>query len=72
VRVLAEIHDQVAGLLGGPVPGGMQRDSQDADAPAGVLDHGQDVSLGPIEQVRCEEITCQDRLGFESAGTAAR
>jgi hypothetical protein len=41
VRLLAEIHGQVAGLLGGPVPGWMQRDSQDVDAPAGVLDHGQ-------------------------------
>ena len=28
VRVLAEVHEQVAGLLGGPVPGGMQRDSE--------------------------------------------
>jgi len=42
----------------------MQRDSQDADAPAGVLDHCQDVSLGPIEQVHREEMTCQDRLGL--------
>ena len=62
--LLAEVHDQVAGLLDGPFPGGMQRDSQDADAPAGVLDHGQDVSLGAIEQVRREEVTCQDRLGL--------
>jgi hypothetical protein len=28
VRVLAEIHDQVAGLLGGPFPGGMRSDSE--------------------------------------------
>ena len=62
--VLAEVHDQVAGLLGGPFPGWMQSGSQDADAPAGVLDHGQDVSRGAIEQVRREEITCQDRLGL--------
>jgi len=34
----------------------MQRDFQDADAPAGVLDHGQDVSLGAIEEVGCEEV----------------
>jgi hypothetical protein len=24
IRLFAEVHDQVAGLLGGPVPGGMQ------------------------------------------------
>jgi hypothetical protein len=40
VRLLAEVHDQVAGLLGGPFPGWMQGDSEDADAPGGVLDHG--------------------------------
>ena len=28
----AEVHDQVAGLLGGPVPGRMRRDAEDADA----------------------------------------
>src|SRR5450755_5019029 len=62
--MLAEIHEQVAGLLGGPVPGGMQRDSENPDAPAGVLDHGQDIGLGPIEQVRREEVARQDRLGL--------
>jgi hypothetical protein len=36
VGLLAEVHDQVAGLLGGLRPGGMRRDSEDADAPAGV------------------------------------
>jgi hypothetical protein len=40
VRLLAEVHQQVAGLLGGPVPGGMQSDSENPDAPADVLDHG--------------------------------
>ena len=41
VRLAAEVHDQVAGLLDGPFPGRMQGNSEDADAPAGVLDHGQ-------------------------------
>src|SRR5712692_11177755 len=43
VRLVAEVHDQVAGLLGGPLPGWMQGDSEDADAPGGVLYHGQDI-----------------------------
>ena len=64
VRLLAEIHDQVAGLLGGQRPGGMQSDPEDADAPGGVLDHGQDVSLGAVQQARGEEIARQDRLGL--------
>jgi hypothetical protein len=32
----------------------MQRDVEDADAPRGVLDHGQDAGLGAIEQFRRE------------------
>src|ERR1039457_1892111 len=66
VRLVADIHDQVAGLLGGPFPGGMQRDPENPDAPAGVLDHGQDVSLGAIEKVGCEEVARQDRLGLRA------
>ena len=33
-------------------PGRMQSDSENPDAPAGVLYHGQDVSLGAIEKGR--------------------
>src|ERR1039457_5181609 len=55
VRLLAEVHDQVPGLLGGPFPGRMQGDSEDADAPSGVLDHGQDIGLGAVQQVGREE-----------------
>jgi hypothetical protein len=63
-RLFAEIHDQVAGLLGGPLPGGMQRDAEDTDAPGRVPDHGQDVGLGAVEQVNAEEVAGQDRLGL--------
>ena len=63
VCLFAEVHEQVAGLLGGPLPGGMGSDPEDADAPAGVLDHGQDVGLGAVEQVGREEVARQDRLG---------
>jgi len=45
-------------------PVGVQRDSENLDAPAGVLDHGQDVSLGAVEQIGGEEVACQDRLGL--------
>jgi hypothetical protein len=47
VSLIAEVHDQVAGLLDGPFPGWVQADSEDADAPGRVLDHGQDVGLSP-------------------------
>src|SRR5256886_5864551 len=32
IRLFAEVHEQVAGLLGGPLPGGMQGDPEDADS----------------------------------------
>jgi len=66
VRLVAEVHDQVAGLLGGPCAGGILRDAEDADAPAGVLDHGQDVRPGAVEQVDGEEVARQDRLGLRA------
>jgi hypothetical protein len=61
-----EIHEQVAGLLGSPCAGRMQGNSEDADSPAGVLDHGQHVSLGTVEQVDGEKVACQDRLGLRA------
>jgi len=64
VRLPAEVHDQVAGLLGSPFPGWMRGDSEDADAPGGVLDHGQDIGLGAVEQVGREEVAGQGRLGL--------
>ena len=64
MRLLAQVHDQVAGLLGGPFPGWMQGDSEDADAPGCVLYHGQDVALGTAGQVGGEEVAGQDRLGL--------
>src|SRR5271166_4283012 len=41
-------------------------DSEDADAPGGVLDHGQDVGPGAIEQFRGEKVTRHDRLGLRA------
>src|SRR5258707_593326 len=49
------VHQEVAGLLGCPLPGGMGSDPEDADAPAGVLDHGQDAGLGAAGQAGREE-----------------
>src|ERR1035441_3647408 len=64
VRLVADIHDQVAGLLGGPFPGGMQRDAEDPDAPGRVLYYGEDIGLSAVEQVGREEVARQDRLGL--------
>jgi hypothetical protein len=61
VSLLAEVREEVAGLLGGPLPGGMQGDPEDAIAPVRVHDHGQDVGLGAVEQLDREEVARQDR-----------
>jgi hypothetical protein len=57
MRLPAEVGDQVAGLLGGPFPRWMQRDGEDADAPGGVLDHGQNIGLGAAGQAGREQAT---------------
>jgi hypothetical protein len=42
----------------------MQSEPEDADTPGRVLDHGQDVGLGAVQQVDGEEVARQDRLGL--------
>ena len=64
MRLLVKVHEEVAGLLGGPFAGGMQGDAEDADAPGCVLDYGQDVGLRAVEQVDGEEVARQDDLGL--------
>jgi hypothetical protein len=63
--LLVKIHEEIAGLPGGPFPGRVQGDAEDADAPAGVLDHGQGIGAGAVEQVDREEVACQDRVAWE-------
>ena len=64
VSLSAKVHQEVAGLLGGPFPGWMQGDSDDANAPGGVLDHGQDMGLGAVEQIDRKQVARQDRLSL--------
>jgi hypothetical protein len=64
VCLSAEVHEQVAGLLRRPLPGRVQGDAEDADAPGRVLHHGQDVSLGAAGQVDGEEVAGQNRVGL--------
>ena len=63
MRLRAEVHHQVAGLLHGPVPGWMQRDPEDADTPGRVRYNGRGVGRGAVEEVDSEEVTGQDRPG---------
>jgi hypothetical protein len=51
----------MAALLGDPDVGGVVGGSEDVDAPSGVLDRGQGVGLGAVEQVHGEEVARDDR-----------
>ena len=55
IRVVAEVHDQVTGLLSGPRAGWMRGDVEDADAPGRVLYYGKDIGLGAAGQAGREE-----------------
>ena len=61
----AEVHEQVAGLLGGPGAGGVGGDAQDVHAAGLDLHHEQDVQALEEHRVYMQEIARQDpgRLG---------
>ena len=48
ISLFTEVHEQIPGLLGGPLSYGMRRDAEDPDAPGRMFYHGQDVGLGAV------------------------
>jgi hypothetical protein len=58
---LAEIHEQVAGLLGGPGSGGVSGDAQDVHPPGPDLHHEEDVQPSEEHGVSVQEVARQDR-----------
>ena len=61
---VAEVHEQVAGLLGDPGAGGMGGDPGEVYAAAAVLDHDQDVEAAQEDGVDVGEVDREDRLGL--------
>jgi hypothetical protein len=59
---VAEVHEQVAGLLGHPGPGGIGGDSGDVHAAAAVLDHDEDVEAAQEDGVDVGEVDGEDRV----------
>src|ERR1039458_54548 len=75
LRLLAEVHEQVAGLLRGPFPGGVQGDSEDADAPGRVLDHGQAwvrSSNSAVKKSQARIASAWERRNCDQAGPVRR
>ena len=68
VGAVAEVHEQVAGLLGHPVPGGVGGDPRDVRTATAVFDHDEEVEAAQEHGVDVGEI---DR-GPARRGTVAR
>jgi len=61
---VAEVREQVAGLLGDAGPGGVGGDSGDVYAAAAVLDHDEDVEAAQEDGVDVGEVDGEDRVGL--------
>jgi hypothetical protein len=63
---VAEIHDEVAGLLGGPGSGRIGRHAQDVHAPSVHLHDEQDVQPLQHDRVHTEEVASQQTVGLSA------
>ena len=61
---ITEVHEQVAGLLSDPGPGGMSGYSRYVHAAAAVLDHHEDVEAAQEDGVDVGEVDREDRVGL--------
>jgi hypothetical protein len=61
---IAQVDQQVAGLLSHPGAGGMGGDPRDVHAAAAVLDHHQDVEAAQEDRVDVDEVDREDRAGL--------
>jgi len=63
---VAEVHHQVPGLLGDPLPCRMLGGSEDVYPPGGDLHQEQDVDAGRADRVDVQEVAGQDAFGLGS------
>ena len=64
VGSVAEVHEQVAGLLGDPGPGGVGGDPGEVHAATAVLDHDENVEAAQEDGVDVGEVDREDRVGL--------
>ena len=62
--VVAEVHEQVAGLLGDPGPGGVGGDPGEVHPAGAVLDHDEQVEAAEEDGVDVGEVDREDRVGL--------
>jgi hypothetical protein len=61
---VAEVHEQVAGLLGDPRSGGVGGDPGEVHAATAVLDHDEDIEAAQENGVDVGEVDREDRVGL--------
>ena len=64
VGSIAEVHQQVACLLGDPGPGGVGGDPADVHAAAVVLDNNDNVEAAQEDRIDVGEVDREDRVGL--------
>jgi hypothetical protein len=64
VGAVAQVHEQVAGLLGDPGPSGVRGDPGNVHATTLVLDHDQDVETTQEQGIDVGEVDREDRVGL--------
>ena len=64
VCLVAEVHEQVAGLLGDPGLGGVGGDPSNVHAATAVLDHHEHVQAAQEDGVDVGEVDREDRVGL--------
>ncbi|MFC6023595.1 hypothetical protein ACFP2T_46500 [Plantactinospora solaniradicis] len=64
VGALAEVHGEVAGLLGYPLPGGVGGDAEEVDPSGGHLHNHQRVKASQQDGVEVEEVDRQQASGL--------
>jgi hypothetical protein len=67
VNAVAEVHQQVASLLGHPRSGGLRGDPGDVHAAAVVLDHDEQVEPAQEDGIDVGEVDREDRVGLRGA-----
>ncbi|MET7336347.1 hypothetical protein [Nonomuraea sp. NPDC005650] len=70
-RIL-QVHHEIPDRLGGSVGGGVSGGSQHANAPAGVLEDGQDVLTLPVQGDGLDEIADQQGVGWRAQEVGPR
>ena len=63
-EAIAEIHQQVAGLLGDPGAGGVGGDPGEVHVAAAVLDHEENVEAAQEDRVDVGEVDGEDGVGL--------